>query len=234
MRGILFDKDGTLLDFEATWLPALKRLALDAAGGDAALATGLLVEGGFNPATGRIRSGSVIGAGTTALIVDLWHPGISGAARAEAMARMDATFLAHGSKASVPIAGAAEVLDRLAARGFAMGVATNDVTVAAVAALAATGLSRHLPFVFGYDSVPNPKPAPDMLLAFAAGANLDPAEIVVVGDNAHDLVMARTGGAGLAIGVTSGNSAAADLAPLADAVLASVRDLPDWLARSGR
>ncbi len=23
MRGILFDKDGTLLDFEATWLPVL-------------------------------------------------------------------------------------------------------------------------------------------------------------------------------------------------------------------
>ena len=33
MRGILFDKDGTLLDFEATWTPVLTRLALEAAGG---------------------------------------------------------------------------------------------------------------------------------------------------------------------------------------------------------
>ena len=31
MRGILFDKDGTLLDFEETWTPVLKQLALEAA-----------------------------------------------------------------------------------------------------------------------------------------------------------------------------------------------------------
>ncbi len=230
MRGILFDKDGTLFDFEATWLPALKRLALDAANGDEALAAALLVEGGFNPATGKIRSGSVIGAGTTALIVDLWHPGISGDARHAAMARMDATFLDHGSKASVPIDGADVVLDVLAARGFVMGVATNDVTDAAVASVEATGLGRHLRLVYGYDSVPNPKPAPDMLLAFAAAARLEPKEIIVVGDNAHDLVMAKTGGAGLAVGVTSGNSAKADLEALADVVLPSIRELPGWLA----
>ena len=52
---------------------------------------------------------------------------------------------------------------------------------------------------------------------------------MVVGDNVHDLAMARAAGAGAAIGVLSGNGAAADLAPLADAVLDSVCDLPGWL-----
>ena len=41
--------------------------------------------------------------------------------------------------------------------------------------------------------------------------------------------MARAAGAGVAIGVASGNSSAEDLAPHADAVLDSVRDLPAWL-----
>ena len=54
--------------------------------------------------------------------------------------------------------------------------------------------------------------------------------IAVIGDNRHDLEMARSAGAGAAIGVLSGNGGRADLAPLADAVLDSVRDLPAWLA----
>ena len=32
-RGILFDKDGTLLDFEATWAPLFRALTLELADG---------------------------------------------------------------------------------------------------------------------------------------------------------------------------------------------------------
>ena len=111
-----------------------------------------------------------------------------------------------------------------------MPVAVRDATAAAaVASLTATGMIRNLPHVFGYDSVATPKPAADMVHAFCAAARVVPAETVVVGDNAHDLVMARSAGAAVAIGVASGNSDAADLAPLADAVIGSIRDLPAWL-----
>ena len=58
-------------------------------------------------------------------------------------------------------------------------------------------------------------------------------EIVVIGDNPHDLEMARSAGAGAALGVLTGNSRRDELAPLADAVLDSVCDLPAWL-RQGR
>jgi phosphoglycolate phosphatase len=114
-----------------------------------------------------------------------------------------------------------------------MGVATNDATLAAKAALANLGLSQYLPFVFGYDSVTRAKPAPDMVLAFARDAGLEPAEIAVVGDNPHDMEMARTAGA-VAIGVTSGNSSADDLAALADVVLPGIGALPEWLNANAR
>ena len=64
-RAILFDKDGTLLDFEATWGPMYRALALELAGGDARRAMAMLVEGGLDAATGRVRSGSVLAAGTS-------------------------------------------------------------------------------------------------------------------------------------------------------------------------
>ena len=100
-------------------------------------------------------------------------------------------------------------------------------------ALSGVGAAEYLPHIFGYDSVARPKPAGDIVHAFAAAIGASPAEVVVVGDNLHDLDMARAAGAGAAIGVLTGNSGPEDLAPHADAVLASIRDLPDWLRGAG-
>jgi phosphoglycolate phosphatase len=228
-RALLFDKDGTLFDFEATWTPVLTRLALEAAHGDREAATALLVAGGLDPASGRYRAGSIIGAGTTETIVDLWYPGAGPTERAAAVARIDRAFHAHGRDSSVPFDDVAGTLAELSAAGYAMGVATNDGTAAAVAALAASGLGAFLPHVFGYDAVARAKPAPDMVFAFCAACGVEPGEVAVVGDNPHDMEMARGAGVGVAIGVASGNSSAAELAPLADAVIGRLGDLPGWL-----
>jgi phosphoglycolate phosphatase len=147
--------------------------------------------------------------------------------------RIDRVFHANGVRHSVLLPGVREVLAELSAAGFAMGVATSDGTAATQAALSALGIDQALPHVFGYDSVARPKPAPDIVNAFSAAAGVPIEEIAVIGDNAHDLEMARSAGAGAAIGVLSGNSGAADLQPLADAILGSVVDLPDWLRERG-
>ena len=233
MHGILFDKDGTLLDFEATWLPVLQAFARDLAHGDEATAEAMLVRGGFDPETGRFRAGSTIAAGTSVDIAKLWYPTLDGDQLGAIVARIDNGFAAGGPNHSVLLPGVVETLSELAGRGHIMGVATNDGTATATEALTAIGLGSFFALVVGYDAVAHPKPAPDMALAFAAETGLTPADVVVVGDNAHDLIMARTAGAGAAIGVLSGNSAAADLAPFADAILDSICDLPAWLADNG-
>ena len=51
----------------------------------------------------------------------------------------------------------------------------------------------------------------------------------MVGDNRHDLEMARAGGAGLAVGVLSGTGTRESLMPLADVILNSIADLPAYL-----
>jgi phosphoglycolate phosphatase len=229
MRGILFDKDGTLLDFHATWSPVLRQLALEAADGDVARADRLLAEGGLVAETGQYRPGSVLAAGTSATITELWRPDLTGAALIEAIAAMDRAFYEHGRAHSVALPGVAAALAALAGRGIVMGVGTNDATMAAKAAVASLGLAEYLPHVFGYDSVTRAKPAPDMVLAFAREVGVAPADVAVVGDNPHDMEMARAAGA-VAIGVTSGNSAAEDFAGLADVVLPGVAALPEWIA----
>jgi phosphoglycolate phosphatase len=232
-RGILFDKDGTLLDFEATWAPLFRGLALELAEGDPAAARGLLVAGGLDPLSGRMAAGSVLGAGTTPDIVRLWFPSLAGAAFQAMAARIDARFHAHGASRSVAVPALIETLQTLDRAGYAMGVATNDATEAAIAALGSVGADRYLPHVYGYDSVARPKPAPDIVQAFAAAIGATPAEVVVIGDNLHDIAMARAAGAGAALGVLTGNSSREHLAAHADAVLESIRDLPDWLVTAG-
>jgi phosphoglycolate phosphatase len=231
LRGILFDKDGTLLDFEATWGPLYRKLALDLAGGDAGATWALLLAGGLDPVSGRMRAGSVLGAGTTVDIVRLWFPKLSGAGFQAMADRIDKAFLDHGARHSVPVPGLIETLAALDRAGFVMGVATNDATKAAKAALRGVGADRYLPHIFGYDSVAQSKPAPDLVHVFADAIGAMAAEVVVVGDNLHDLEMARQAGAGAAIGVLTGNSQTHDLAPHADAVLDSIRDLPVFLAQ---
>ena len=232
LRAVLFDKDGTLLDFEASWSRLYSELALELAEGDAAVARAMLVAGGLDEVSGRYRPGAVLSAGNTLDITRLWFPTLGDRAFAAMVGRIDAAFHENGIRSSVPVAGLAETLGILAGMGLEMGVATSDGTEAARAALKALGVADRLPHVFGYDSVPHPKPAPDIVHAFAGAIGMTPAEIAVVGDNRHDLEMARAAGAGAAIGVLTGNGAEADLAPLADAVLPSIRELPDWIRQN--
>ncbi|MYZ48202.1 HAD family hydrolase [Propylenella binzhouense] len=228
LQAVLFDKDGTLADFQASWPPIFRRLAHELAEGDAARAERLLVQGGMDPLTSRVAPGSVLGAGNSRDIVDLWFPAAEVAERARLEARVNEVFVTEGVEA-LPIAGLGAMLDLLRMRGFRLGVATNDSTAAARAWLGRIGLADRFEAVIGYDAVANPKPAPDMVESFCRTAGVDPGGVLMVGDNLHDLHMARSAGAGAAVGVLTGNGRYEDLAPHADAVLQAVVDLPSWL-----
>lgn len=233
IKGILFDKDGTLVDFQRTWFAIGDRMALEAADGDRQRADALMREAGYDFDRGCFRANSVFAAGTNADIVALWYPQFAGDARLAMVAHFDSVTAEEGALKAVALEGAREALALLHDSGHRLGLCTNDSTAGAEKTLLALGVAQMFDAAYGYDAVANPKPAPDAIRAFSDLTGLKPAEIAMVGDNRHDLEMARAGGVGLAVGVLSGTGTRASLAPLADVILDSVAALPDLLAARG-
>lgn len=224
VAAVLLDKDGTLFGFQETWGPWAGRL-LRGLGEDAAHAGRLADALRFDLAAGRFLRDSPAIAGTLGEQVAILLPHLPG--WDEGRLR-DHISRSSAEVAPVPAADLPALIAALRARGLGVGVATNDGIAPARRQLEAAGLGGAFDWVAGYDSGHGAKPAPGMLLAYAAAAGLDPARIAMVGDSAHDLTAARAAGM-VPVGVLTGPATAADLAPLADAVLGTVAELPGWL-----
>ncbi|ESY18952.1 MULTISPECIES: HAD family hydrolase [unclassified Mesorhizobium] len=230
IKGILFDKDGTLVDFNATWLGIADFMAMDAAEGDRWKADRLLSAAGFDFVAKRFKPDSIFASGTNMDVVELWFPRLSDEDQMLAVARFNEITSVQGSSMAVALPGIVAALTALHKGSYRLGVATNDSTAGAEKTMVTLGVAQLITAAYGYDAVANPKPAPDTIVAFCDLTGLKASEIAMVGDNRHDLEMARAGGCGLAVGVLSGTGTRESLSAIADVVLDSVADLPDFLS----
>lgn len=222
---VIFDKDGTLFDFTATWAPYTTAAVRHLSGGDAALARTLAAALGFDMVNGRFDPASPVIAGTPEDAVQTLAPLLPDMAP-EALE----CFLVDSAAAfpGVPATPLAPLLASLSAAGLLLGVVTNDAESAAIAQLDQAGITPAFAFVAGYDSGHGAKPAPGPLLAFCAATGTAPARTLMVGDSLHDLDAARAAGL-TALGVLTGPAPHAVLRPWADAVLPDIGHLPAWL-----
>lgn len=226
IRAILFDKDGTLIDFERTWFAFSYSMAEKAAGGDEAKARHLMDIGGYDWEAKRFRGNSVIAAGTVEEMVALWHPYADATAQAAIVAHYNRLSLEAGPRSAVAIDGLYETLEALHAQGFILGICTNDSEAGALKTAQVLGIDHFFAGFIGYDTAARPKPFADPLIYFAEKHGLELSQLAMVGDNSHDMEAAHAAQAGLSIGVLSGNAGADILEPLADIVLPSVADIP--------
>ncbi|MCB1472022.1 MAG: HAD family hydrolase [Rhodobiaceae bacterium] len=234
IRAILFDKDGTIVDYEATWGPINRKAARIAAAGDPLLEARILSACGIDPVSGATLGDSLFAASGTREIAAAMIGQGSAFALADLTSRLDELFTSAAG-AVVALADVADLFATLRSAGFHLGVATSDNEASARVSLAALGVGDHLSFVCGYDSGHGIKPQPGMVHAFCAAVGCTPGEVAIVGDNRHDLVMGRNAGCGAVIGVLSGTGSADQLAALADVCLTDIAALPHHLGlRSAR
>ena len=105
-----------------------------------------------------------------------------------------ADYLANIAVHSRPYEGVVETLERLAARGAILCVATNKRTDLSVALIEALGLERHFAVVCGPDRVSARKPDGAHIREAVLTAAGDPARAIMVGDGAPDVQAAKSAG----------------------------------------
>lgn len=229
VRALLFDKDGTLFDFQASWAGWTAALIDELCAGDPRTRRLLAAALGFDIGTGRFLPDSPVIAGTLREVGEIIWATVPGAGGG-----MDALTAELGRRAAsltpVPAVPLAPLMSRFRRAGLKLGVATNDAEVAARAHLGP--LADGFDFIAGYDSGHGAKPGPGMLLAFAEVCALEPRSVLMVGDSAHDLLAGRAAGMGT-VAVLTGVALAQDLAPLADHVLPDIGFLPGLLGLAG-
>lgn len=232
IKAVLFDKDGTLIDFDATWGPTFHALIVQLAKGDETRMRRLSAAGGYDFDTRAFRPDSILVAGSNDDVVEAF---------AEILEHADPVSLAEEINAgigalSLPHLSAfpdlEATLGRLRDMGLVLGVATNDSEASARTQIKALGLDGHFSSILGFDSGHGAKPGPGMVTAFCAAHGLMPGEVVMVGDSLHDIHAGRAAGAH-ALGVATGPRGAAAFGDDADHVVTDLREVVEWIAARG-
>ncbi|MDX7953571.1 HAD-IA family hydrolase, partial [Lichenihabitans sp. Uapishka_5] len=203
LAGILFDKDGTFVDFDATWGEGTHAVMTLLSAGDAGRFERLGAALHYDAPRRRFHPTSPLIAGAPDDYLHLWATILERPNDHAFLADMNRHFADATLRALTPIGAPGAVMEALHRRGLKLGLATNDSEASGRAQVMALGLDAHMDFLAGYDTGHGAKPGPGMVLAFAASLGVPPGRIAMVGDSLHDMQAARVAGA-VAVAVLTG------------------------------
>jgi phosphoglycolate phosphatase-like HAD superfamily hydrolase len=228
-QAIIFDKDGTLIDFDAMWGGWVVHLAeqLRQVSG-LQVREALCIAMGYDDEHQKVLALGKLAATPMSLLYELTVEVMQSLGLNEAGAKKaveqgwcipDPVLLAK------PFTDTRTLFGKLHAQGIKIAIATTDDRAPTQAMIEAFDIEEYMSsMVCADDGIPA-KPAPDMVLTLCKRMEVDPSKVMVIGDTTADLKMARAAGAGLIVGVLSGVSNARDLVAYADVLIGSVDEL---------
>ncbi len=231
IKGILFDKDGTLLDFNRTWLKPYQQVTQYLAEymGQPELGDALMRKGGFIPETRGWVSDSLLASGSNEQILELWSRQIGRPIIGEHLEFFKQTF-AHAANNYVPALDDLHgFLNGLKRRGIRLGLATMDDEKNARGMLQKLNLNGLFDFVCGADSGHGVKPEPGMIHAFCNTCDLISRQVIMVGDSPKDLTMGRNADVAYSVGVLTGAHDRAGLERYSDYIFENISGLEQIL-----
>jgi phosphoglycolate phosphatase-like HAD superfamily hydrolase len=229
-RLVIFDKDGTLIDFQRMWgywagafaERISQQIAVD-------VRHDVLHLYGVDPHSLRIDPQGALSISPMAtmqqMVVRHIMPYCSDMAQAyqivqQAWQPPDPTMNVH------PLADLPLLFGQLRQLGVLIAVATADNRQPTVATLTHLGVGQHVAaFACADDPHMPPKPAPDKIWAVCQMLDVHPHDAIMIGDTPADMQMGRNAGVMAQIGVTSGVSTADELQPWASWVMATIADV---------
>ncbi|NLY12687.1 MAG: HAD-IA family hydrolase [Gammaproteobacteria bacterium] len=176
IEAVLFDLDGTLLDTAKDFY---------------AIVQNMRAQRGLMPLDDEAGFRQCVSHGARAMVSYAFALEQDDPA-AEALCE---AFLAHYEQQyalfTEPFPGVLPLLERLEGAGIRWGVATNKPLRFAQPIMDALNLSARSAVLLCPEHVRNSKPAPDMLLAASEQLQLDPRQVIYVGDGKRDIDAGR-------------------------------------------
>ena len=239
INGIVFDKDGTLIDFHATWGPilhdAVDRL-VDPFSDKAILRKAIFTTLGVDEQTMRASDGpysiSTFDKIYTVVTTVLYQHGINWT---QAEQRVDEIFKTAAQTPPTlaqltPTTNLPALFSALENKGIKVGLATADNRHGTLDTLDKLNCRPDRVFIACGDDAGLPsKPDPALLDVISNHWGTTSDKIAMVGDTIGDLHMARQAGA-ISIGVLTGAGTQEMLKPYSDAVLTSIDEIQTSIA----
>lgn len=225
IKGFLFDKDGTLIDFKTIWIPVTKDTAAmicknyQYKGKQKDLLECIGIKGDEIDSNGLIASKTAEDIAVT--WYDMIRPQVSPQLFIEEV-RVGFLLKTYENIELVQmVEGVKEVLYTLKNEGFHLGIATADTKEVTELMLKRLGIEELFEFVGTDDGMTPAKPHPAHLQNFCEKCDLTEKEVAVVGDTICDMQFGKDFGA-YAIGVLSGTGRQEKLEEYASCILPSV------------
>lgn len=233
-KAIIFDKDGTLLDFDAFWVTvseAAIREILDELHVDApvdAILRAIGVEGKKTSITGVLVYGTYSMMSKVIYEV-LTRYGYDGTVDAVSLATVSAYHRCVGKgEIKADCADIVGVLTHLKEQGIKLAVVTADGPIITEKCLKALGIADCFDRVYTDDGVTPPKPDPFCVRDFCRITGVKPEELVMVGDTMIDMDFAKNGNI-RAVGIAKDEESRQILSEATDTIIPDISRLFDVL-----
>ncbi|MBQ8526505.1 MAG: HAD family hydrolase [Clostridia bacterium] len=207
VKGIIFDKDGTLMEYEAFWVKIAEAAVTDALvkiGADTALLYDIMKASGCED--GVAAADGVMCSGTYKDFSDImWEILDKHGTSVEKdvlLKQITESYYASFSMGEVvPVCdNLRDVLVKIKSKGIKIALVTNDSVKGTEHCLEILGISHLFDKVYADDGIAPAKPDPYRINQFCSEENISPENVIVVGDTIADMLFAKNAGVA-AVGV---------------------------------
>lgn len=230
INGIVFDKDGTLADLDARWVPFFRHIIATMAevGNDPGVEQSLAAALGVGES--RIEPGSIaaVKSGDETLELALLHLESRGWSRDQGLEAFTIGYRSATFGPLQPIGDIPGTFEQLAGFGYRLGVATSDDRANTLDELVELGVDGLVSVVHCGDDGKGVKPEPEVLWGIAEQWGLEAAQVLFVGDSGQDLATARAAATpfvALDQERATADGPTSEVAQRADAWVASIEEL---------
>ncbi len=197
IKGILFDKDGTLIEFESMWHQVMTYIFKELEEELGVTKQSIIDLKNISGYTyDRFSQESLIQYSATSEIIEIWYNILqNNHEKMDSLSkgRLFELFEENAIREEIHIEimeNIVDMLDYLNKKGYILGIATSDNRISTYNSLKKVGIYHYFSYIGSDDGDTTIKPSPQIANRFCERYKIPPNEVLIVGDSVSDMEFA--------------------------------------------